>query len=60
MGDPPTMELSVCDTSLPEVLVILPTNSCHLLLEASELILQVFEVVLQNVQLSRLPAHQLP
>ena len=53
------MQVAVGNTSLSEVLIILLTNPHHLLLEAGELILQVFEVVLQNVQLSRLPAHQL-
>ena len=58
MGDLPTMEVSISDTSFSEVLIVLPANPNHLLLEARELILQVFKVVLQNIQLSRLPAHQ--
>ena len=60
MGDPPTMELSIGNTSLPEVLVVLPTNSGHRPLKAGQFILQVFKSIHQNVQLSGLLAHQLP
>ena len=52
--------MAMSDPSLPEVLVVLPADPSHRLLEAGELILQVFKVVFQDVQLSRLLAHQLP
>ena len=60
MGDPPIMELAMSYTSFLEVLIILPTNTGHCLLETGELILQVFKGVHQNVQLSRFLAHLLP
>ena len=59
MGNPSSMEMPICDASLPEVLVVLPTDPGHLLLEAGELVLQIFEVMLKDVQLSRLPANHL-
>ena len=59
MGDPPTMEMSVSDPSLSEVSIILPTNPRHLFLETGELIFEVFKVVFEDIQLGRLPAHQL-
>ena len=54
------MQMAVGNTSLSEVLIVLPADPRHFLLEAGKLILQVFEVVLQDIQLSRLPVHQLP
>ena len=36
MGDPPPMKMPVGYASLSEVSIILPTNSCHLLLEAGD------------------------
>ena len=57
MRDPPMVEMTVRYTGLSEVLIILPTDSSHRLLEAGEFILEVFNVLVKNVQLSGLPAH---
>ena len=59
VGNPSTMKMPMSYTGLTEVLVVLPTDPHHLFLETRELVFEVFEFVLQNVQLSRLLAHYL-
>ena len=60
VGNPPSMKMAMCHPGLLEVLVILPANPGHRLLEAGELVLEVLEGVHQDVQLHRLLANHLP
>ena len=50
--------MTVSDSGFTEVLVVLPTDSGHLFLEACNFVLKVLKLMLQNLQLSRLLAHQ--
>ena len=54
------MEVSNRDTRLSEVIVVFTTNSHHSLFEASQLILEIFNSVMQNIQLRGFLAHHLP
>ena len=59
MRDPPSVKMAMRHPSLLEVLVVLPTDSGHRMLEARQLILQFLNSMGQDVQLSRLLAYHL-
>ena len=60
MGNPPTMEVLARNTSFSEIRIVFPANTSHHLLEASQLILEIFNSVMQNIQLCGFLAHHLP
>ena len=60
MGDPSRVEVSNGDSSLLEVIVILPTDTSHDLLEAGQFILEIFNSMVKDVQGGRLLAYHLP
>ena len=59
MRDPPPVKMAMRHPSLSEVLVVLPADSSHRMLEAHQLVFQFLDGMRQNVQLSRLLAYHL-
>ena len=60
VGNPSTVKLPDGDASLPEVVVVFTTDPGHGLLEASQLVLEVFNGIVKNIELRSLLVNHLP
>ena len=60
MRKPPFMEMTRGSPIPSKVVIVLPTNSSHGLLEVCQLVLEVLHRIVQDVQSSRLLANYLP
>ena len=59
MGYPSLMKMTTRSATLPKIVVVLVTNSGHDGLEAGQLVLEIFDGVMQDIKLRGLLSYHL-